>query len=233
MIQEIIKNENDIKIVKRGSRLLSSICFFCAVIVFLGGYFFLQYIAKQIDLSDRQELLTRVETIAHIINTDDIAALTGTSGDINSPVYQRVKKMLYDIHDINSNTRFIYFMRSNSTNDKLIFLVDSENPDSKDYSPPGQVYEDTSNLEMENYKNAVSFTEGPYSDVWGTWISGYAPIWSHGNLVGIIGMDISASKWQTRDKSFQNGLLFITLFGSFTFVFIGFYIRHKARCVCA
>jgi hypothetical protein len=223
--------ENEIEQVKRKTKFLSNLCFVFAFIVLFGGYFFLQHVAIKIDQTDRQDLLTRVETIARIINTEDIEALTGLESDVTSPTYQKVKRMLYDIHDLNANTRFVYFMRSNATKDKLVFLVDSESPNSKDYSPPGQVYEDTSELQMSNYINAVSFTEGPYTDSWGTWVSGYSPVWSGGKLVGIVGMDISASKWQNEDSSFQIGLAVITLMGSLSLLFAGIFIRQESNCI--
>ncbi len=213
----------------RNSIRWSRIAFIFSVIVLLGGFLFLEHIAYKVDRADFNELGTKVQTIAHLTNAEDVANLTGTQNDLSSDSYTRIKKFLYDMHDINSNTRFVYLMRINNTKDKLVFLADSENPQSPDYSPPGQVYQDTSELELTNYINAIAFTEGPYTDSWGDWVSGYAPIWYQGKLVGVLGMDITASKGQEQDNTFQISIALMSVFSSLCFVFIGLYIQRTAK----
>ena len=201
--------------------------FIGAVVAVFIGYGYSLQVSKKIDEQDRSDLLTRVQTIALLTNAHDIESLTGSGKDIGTPVYERVKSTLYNIHDINSGARFTYYMRKDASGKKLMFLADSEGPDSKDYSPPGQVYEDTSPREMENYINAVPFVEGPYTDQWGTWVSAYAPVWSGGKLVGIFGMDVSAEKWEAANHKFQRGIFCIAILAVLWYILLGMYLRRS------
>ena len=194
------------------------------------GYVYSVHIANKIDQQDRSEFLTHVQTIALLTNASDVASLAGNESDLTSPAYQRIKSMLYNLHNINSGARFVYYMRGDSDNRKLIFLADSESPGSKDYSPPGGVYNDTSPLEMKNYINATPFVEGPYTDEWGTWVSAYAPVWWQGRLVGIFGMDVTANKWEASDHRFKYGIFAISCLAVLWYVLLGAYIRRTILC---
>jgi hypothetical protein len=197
-----------------------------AIAALLAGYFFSLAVSRGIDNQERSDLLTRVETVALLTNAEDVASLSGSESDLTSPAYVRIKNVLYNLHDVNNGSRFVYYMRSGTQTKKLIFLADSESPQSKEYSPPGQVYEDTSPLEMENYLNATPFVEGPYEDQWGSWVSAYAPVWWQGKLVGIFGMDVSADKWEAHDQKFQKGIFSISILAAAWFVLLAVYIRR-------
>ena len=212
--------------------VLTRLCYFFAVLSFIGGFLFLSHVLKKVDQVDRQDLLTQVQTISHLISAQDIATLTGTEKDLDSPVYLKIKQEMYDLHDINNNTRFVYLMRASDTDpNKLIFLVDSEIPSSKDYSWPGQIYDNTTPLQMKNYLEGVPFTEGPYTDNWGTWISAYAPIWYNGKIVAKVCMDVSATKWRAEDYYFQVAILTMSIITSIVFIFIGIYIKRAVQCI--
>ena len=217
----------------RSAYIWTYIPFVFALLFFVVGLLLSSYVAGNIDAANRVDLMTRVQTIAMLTNRSDVAELSGTDQDLVLPAYDRLKKTLYDLHSVNGGARFLYFQRSNATNDKLIFLVDSEDPASKDYSPPGQVYEETSPLEMKNYLDAVSFTEGPYEDSWGSWVSGYAPVWWQGKVVGIFGMDISALSWRAQIFSYRFILIAISLLVGAAFVILGLYIRNSISCIAA
>ncbi len=46
---------------------------------------------------------------------------------------------------------------------KLVFFVDSEDPSSKDYSPPGQIYAEAPQSYQRVFTSASATTEGPRS----------------------------------------------------------------------
>ncbi len=54
----------------------------------------------------------------------------------------------------------------------VFFLVDSEPPESEDYSPPGQTYPEASAILLNTFVSGKETTEGPLTDRWGTWVSG-------------------------------------------------------------
>jgi PAS domain S-box-containing protein len=80
---------------------------------------------------------------------------------------------------------------------KIVFLVDSELPESADYSPPGQEYPEASQTLQNVFVLKGEITEGPSSDRWGTWVSSLDPIIdpASGKVIAILGMDVDASDW--------------------------------------
>ena len=204
----------------------SGLPFILGVAIFLASIFIAFSVTSNIDSNNRANLLQRVQTVAYLTNADAVAGLSGTPADLTDPAYLGVKDSLYKLHSINGDTRFVYYMRSNG--DKLFFLADSEQPDSKDYSPPGEVYNDTSPLEFSNYNNHIAFTEGPYTDAWGTWVSGYAPLYTKdGTHVGIAAMDIDAHSWQSELRSVGIAIVVSGFVLGVLFILIGLYLRRS------
>jgi hypothetical protein len=77
----------------------------------------------------------------------------------------------------------------------VVFLLDSTDPSSSDYSPPGEVYEEATPELVRSFTTGEPFVEGPVTDRWGTWVSGLAPIKSGGRVVAVMGMDVDATRW--------------------------------------
>ena len=187
-------------------------------------------VGENLDENNRANLLTRVQTIGYLTDTDAVAGLSGTDADLVSDGYQNVKVSLFDLRNINADARFLYFMRSNGT--KLFFLADSEYPESADYSPPGQIYEDTSDLQLSNYDDEVSFTEGPYKDEWGTWVSAYAPLYTtDGAYAGIVGMDVDAQSWREEILSVMITIVIAGLVLCILFFILGLHLRRSLGAI--
>lgn len=173
-----------------------------AVAIFVVGIVITVYAVKKTDAFLRASLLSRAQSIAAGVHDDTVAKLTGSPADIGTEDYNDIKQGMVSIQKANADSRFVYLM---GWRDKqLFFFADSEPPDSKDYSAPGDVYKDASAFKVKNALAGVAFTEGPYQDVWGTWISGYAPVYdpalpgtdSRGKIIATAGIDISAKAWQ-------------------------------------
>src|SRR5882724_4084815 len=158
-----------------------------------------QYTDRQV----RMSLRSRAETIAAGIHADVIKQLSGSTFDLKTHNYSDIKREIMNIRSVNPDARFVYLM--GLKNNKLFFYADSEPPESKDYSAPGDIYTDASQLKVNNAKGGNPFVEGPYTDVWGTWISGYAPIFDyetpiHGQkpILATVGIDVSATAWENQ-----------------------------------
>lgn len=153
------------------------------------------------DLEMRDSLLSQTKMIAVTINHEHIADLSGTSADIGTPSYERLKRQLTDIRQAASGMRFVYLMALK--NNDVVFLVDSEPPESKDYSPPGQVYSEASPELIELLGAGRSFVEGPFTDRWGVWVSGLVAIRDPetNQSLAVLGMDVDARDW---DSSIYN-----------------------------
>lgn len=134
------------------------------------------------------------------IEYTDVISLKGNEEDTGSPVYEKLRGKLARIKRSDESIKFVYLMRPKG--DKLIFLVDAEDPSSPDFSPPGQIYEETSpeDLKYFNSKNEKGKWPEPSveemeKDRWGTWVSASAYICDpEGKPVALLGTDVDVSK---------------------------------------
>ncbi|HYC34738.1 MAG TPA: HAMP domain-containing sensor histidine kinase [Candidatus Paceibacterota bacterium] len=155
------------------------------------------YVANRVANNEKNALINRVQIISKTLHRSPITRLNGDETDLKSADYNYLKKKMVDIKSVNPDARFVYLMGYNKELNKLFFLVDSELPGSKDYSPPGQVYEESTEEQITNFTSGVAFAEGPYKDRWGKWVTASAPILSpdSGLPIAMIGIDIAASKY--------------------------------------
>lgn len=144
-------------------------------------------------------LESRVLTLTAALPNEYMYDLSADDKDLDKGTYQKIKEILVKAREVNNDVRFVYIL-GKSANSEIFFFVDSENPDSPDYSPPGQVYDEASDLLRSIFDNGLPATEGPVRDRWGNWISAMAPMidrYDH-KVLGVVGMDISADYyWQT------------------------------------
>ncbi len=168
-----------------------------SITVAVAGFFIAGLIAKGVDNRQRTQLEIHAKNAALLVNPADIKSLSGTTLDLENSAYQRIKNALTLFRENNPDIRFVYLMGYRSDIQKLFFYVDSEPPTSEDYSPPGQVFDETTESEIKGYFNAVPYTDGPSADRWGEWITGYAPIrdGNTGELVAELGIDIATRVW--------------------------------------
>jgi len=181
--------------------------------------------AVRADREMRAELLLQTRLIAQTVNPARVQSLTGTAADLTNPQYQRLKEQLAAARSANPLCRFIYLMGRKPDpaalpdGGALFFLVDNEDPDSKDYSPPGQAYTDAPTACLRVFATRVAEVEGPSTDRWGTWITGHVPILAPlskttpraaanggqpthadrhpepGTVLAVLGMDVDARHW--------------------------------------
>ena len=143
-----------------------------------------------------QELLVKNRLLKEAFHVNAVDALTGSETDLSSPDYIAIKEDLIRVRSEDPQIRFLYLL-GQRPDGKIIFLVDSELPESEDYSPPGQEYPEASPSLLNIFVSKGEITEGPLSDRWGTWVSGLYPIIdpTTGNVIAILGMDVSADDW--------------------------------------
>lgn len=153
------------------------------------------YVYTQVDRTSRIHAIERADTLAQALSASDVQTLTGTEADLASPAYQGLKELLMREHAVNHGVRFIYLI-GRDTDGSLFFFMDSEDPNSPDYSPPGQSYPEATPLMYQFFTEGKSVSEGPDRDRWGVWISAYAPVRdAHGNLIAMLGMDLPAGQY--------------------------------------
>ena len=171
------------------------------------------------DRAKRADLLAQTQLLAHALDPDIIQTLSATEADLQSPAYLRLKEQLALTRVATPQCRFIYLMGRRPAGE-LYFFVDSEDLSSKDYSPPGQIYQEAPDSYRRVFTTKTATTEGPCTDRWGTWVTGFVPIYaSRANalapepagvagggpssqvgdsgeaVLAVLGMDIDARDW--------------------------------------
>lgn len=145
------------------------------------------YTYSIINKNQLDKFTQRAESISLAINPQEIKSLNANDSDLSSETYLNIKERLINIREANGDFTFVYIMGKNP--DNYFFYVDSEDPESEDYSPPGQLYEDEAedlDYVFDNKQSISTFI----SDSWGSWISASAPIIKDGQVVAILGIDI-------------------------------------------
>lgn len=153
------------------------------------------------------------ESAASFINVDYISKLKASEADIEKPEYKQIKESLIEFKKQNSEIAFahLYTLREG----KIYFMVDSEQPGSEGYSPPGQEYYEATDEDKQPFFSGKSVITGPTTDRRGTWISALAPIkGSDGKVIAVFGIDYYASKWyqHASDVTLLTGLTDLFLF---------------------
>nr|WP_315990012.1 PDC sensor domain-containing protein [Desulforamulus aquiferis] len=166
-------------------------------IILLAGWYLTEKTGQMANNELSNNLLTQSITAATSINQEQVLTLTGTGADFNNPYFEQLRNQLAAIRSANTQSRFVYLLQLRRG--EIIFLADGEPLYSNDYSPPGQVYEETSDAVIASFISGQPFIEGPIQDRWGTWISGHAPIkTSEGKVIALLGIDIDAKNWPAK-----------------------------------
>jgi hypothetical protein len=162
--------------------------------ILIAGALFAWWMTARADRTMRADLLRETFLVAQALDVESIKTLSGTEADLDSPHYRRLKEQLAAVRSADPQCRFVYLM-GRTVDGAVFFFVDSEPADSKDYSPPGQIYEEVSEGYRRVFDTRAATVEGPVSDRWGTWISALVPLTdpATGAVVAAMGMDIDAS----------------------------------------
>jgi PAS domain S-box-containing protein len=144
----------------------------------------------------RSDLLSDARAAARAIDWRHILSLTASDADLTSKDYQRLKEQLSMVQTAKPEYRFTYLIGQRP--DKSIFtFVDSEPPDSKDYSPPGQIYSEATDSFRRIFATGHEAVVGPVENRWGTWVSALVPVTDpkSGKLVAVFGVSRNAADW--------------------------------------
>lgn len=162
------------------------------------GGMFISWTAHRVDRQMRDEIFLQAKMTARAVDIRNVIALSGTEADLTSRDYRRLKEQLTMIRQVAPKCRFIYLM-GRRPDGRIFFFVDSESPESADYSPPGQIYEEATEDDLKVFTTGVgNVNGGPYKDRWGVWITAMVPIISPNSdeVLAVLGMDFNAATWK-------------------------------------
>jgi diguanylate cyclase (GGDEF)-like protein/PAS domain S-box-containing protein len=178
---------------KRRHLLLLSVCLLSFALI--GGCFFTVFVTRYGANLEKERLVALAVTAAASCDANTVLMLKGNSSDVGTSAFELTRAELVRVRQSNPECRFVYLMAQR--NNRIIFLVDSEAMESKDYSPPGEEYSEASPELHRIFADGQPFMEGPVTDRWGKWMTGLAPVYhpQTGQVIAVVGMDIRADKW--------------------------------------
>lgn len=141
----------------------------------IAGALFTWWAAARADREMRDELLQQAHIAAQTINIEHLQALSGTKADLQSPEYASIKERLTALRSANPQCRFIYLL-GRKPDGTVFFFADSEPPDSRDYSFPGQTYEEVTPETRRLFETGRGTVTGPDADRWGVWVTAVVPL---------------------------------------------------------
>lgn len=161
------------------------------VLIVVAGIATYRYVDTTSNQRLYRELIEKAQSIASLIDPEDIAMLSISEADLSNPTYQNLKEKMIELREKNTGTRFVYIMVKYGNT--VYFVVDSEDPSSEDYSPPGQEYTEASKELLQGWSPNISYVLEIDADRWGHWISALAPIKGEFNeTIALVGIDQDA-----------------------------------------
>jgi predicted transcriptional regulator len=185
----------------------------CAVLAGLVTYGIYAYTAHLNMERVREQVKSIAATGALQFSESDLNQLH-TRADIVKPEYAKVIGTLNKIRNQNPAVKYIYILRPSEKLTDFTFIADADSLDpdiKKDYNgdgviggdadqgvPPGKVYDVSSMDALASHSyNEPTANSKPYTDQWGTFMTGYAPIKdSQNKVVALLGIDIYAKHIQ-------------------------------------
>lgn len=123
----------------------------------------------------RYGLLNQTRLVAEAVNIECIKALTGTEADRHSPAYLRLKAQLAAVRAANPKYRFVYLM-GERPDGEVFFFVDDCPVGHEEEAPAGTIYDDVPEGFRRVLATGVASVEGPFTDKWGSFVSGCVPL---------------------------------------------------------
>jgi diguanylate cyclase (GGDEF)-like protein/PAS domain S-box-containing protein len=169
-----------------------------AIIITLIGGLFLHFQWRRYQVSAASEAINLAQSVEALLHTEHIMELSGSLDDLDKTDYNSTKSSLMRLSEISNAIRFAYIY--GEKDGQITFLVDSEPPDSEDYSPPGQIYVEATDSTWKPLLTGEMVLTEPETDRWGTWISVLVPIKDsiHGVSFAVFGIDYDAAAWYAK-----------------------------------
>lgn len=175
----------------------------------------------------REKLHVAVGIGAMQINGDLHSRITRPE-DTRTEEYKSLFKQLKNIRNINPDIKNVYTIRQNQDG-SAYFVVDSDPKASERATIGHKVIEITPAIkEAFAAKNKVVVENSYFTDEWGTFVSGFAPIsTSSGTFEGLLGMDVMAETVQTHQLNNILAILTTSLIVTIASVFLSLIISRK------
>ena len=155
----------------------------------------------------REKTMNNVMEIAAIAaeNVDGETFAKAVEGDEEALLTVKDSLSFFIVGD---SVTYVYTLMPKDTAN-FQFVVDTDPED------PGEYAEDyeAQDAMFEAMKGSTSVTSDPFTDEWGTFYSGYAPIFCNGQVLGMVAVDYEASSIQTSLNSLIRNIIIAVVIG--------------------
>ena len=203
------------------NRLILYFLILCLTInIFVG---FMQY--KNSTERMMSDIKTRVEELAIaaslLVDGNKHSLLQGKD-DQNTDTYNEIRDILGNFQN-KANVAYIYTLREIDEN-TTEFIVDASQDEPAQL---GYEYDYLPAMRMA-FKGKANSDEELYTDEWGTFLSGYAPVFdSSGKVDSIVGVDIDALYIINQKKEINNEIIFNILLSIFITVLLALFLARS------
>ena len=178
----------------------------CVLIVTnLVGWFFMTEAKTTLLEQCKKNAQNSAKIAAQRIDGDILEQIN--AGDEATGNYEEILAELQDFL-CGDDIKYIYTMRMNGN--RLEFIVDADTEDGAAIGEEYEIYDEIA----EAFEGNVTVDSEMTSDEWGDFYSAFAPIYNHSNeLVGIVGVDCSATVIKLQENTFIKAFFVIELVG--------------------
>lgn len=177
--------------------------------------------SRQLLYDTQQEVIRLAAAAVLLIDGEDHYKVT-TNKEQTSETYQRLKKSMLDFQKATGVT-YIYTLIEKDQ-DTTLFIVDAA-----DEGGANLGYEYMYLPAMKKaFEGIPAADENMYTDEWGTFLSGYAPIKnSDGKIIGILGLDIDAQKILEKKRHLLISIAINTILSILLTLIFSFFLSQK------
>ncbi len=186
--------------------------FICLAILLLAGNGILGYLAyARSETALFQQIQSNARNVAR-------CAAANVSGNVLAEIevgqefssnYEVIMEQLATFRD-NAELEYIYTLRQTGE-EEFIFVVDS---DLEEPASIGDICETTEAL-CQTFEDGITVADdSPFTDEWGTHVSAYSPVFYNEEVVGAVGVDISAN-WIDEQIYALRNLVILVCIGSY------------------
>ncbi|HCE42981.1 MAG TPA: hypothetical protein DET40_05495 [Lentisphaeria bacterium] len=195
------------------------------ILILLIGWVVTQYQGRMEGDERKNAIRTLVRTSAAAMDFKRIERLSGTGKDISSHEYQRVKEQMIMMRNATPGGKLFYLMRM--IDGKVVCLVDSELPDSMDYSAPGNIYKDAPAGLLKVFSAGKEDVVGPFNGRWGRIVSCFVPVLNPGggDVNAVLCLDTSAAELERALSIDRLKPIILTCFLCLLLLFVFIHVR--------
>ncbi|MEY4485173.1 MAG: hypothetical protein RL693_2625, partial [Verrucomicrobiota bacterium] len=167
----------------------------------------------------QERMRSAARSIAYIVDAEAHKKFRTQEEETEAPYKAQIESMSRMKNELDPN-QLIKFVYTCIEKEGVVYFVlditetgDADHDGKDDKAHIMEVYEEPSATLLEVFKTGVALVDQePYQDRWGTFLSGYAPIFdSEKQLIGVVGVDISLTDYKQQKAGLAQVAIFSAL----------------------